>query len=72
MLVGQLTGRTLYILVKADMLQFVLPIDLLGMGFEFLMYAIALFGFRILDPILMARQPICLSLACIKSSAPFT
>jgi len=58
MQVGQMVGRTLYILVKAEVLQSVLPLDLLGMGFEFLMYAIALFGFRILDPIPMARKTV--------------
>ncbi len=55
-LVGQFVGRILYILVKANILQFILPLELLGMGFEFLMYAVALFGFRILDPISLARQ----------------
>jgi PAS domain S-box-containing protein len=56
MLVGQFTGRTIYILVKAEVLRFVLPLELLGMGFEFLTYAIALFGFHIFDPIPLARQ----------------
>jgi signal transduction histidine kinase len=33
-----------------------LPLDLLGISFEFLMYAMALFGFHIFDPISLARQ----------------
>ncbi len=56
MLVGQFVGRTLYAMVRAELFHFALPLELLGMGFEFLMYAIALFGFRIFDPIPMARQ----------------
>jgi PAS domain S-box-containing protein len=56
MLVGQLGGRTIYLLDKTNFIQSVLPVDLLGMTFEFLMYALALFGFRILDPISLARQ----------------
>lgn len=56
MLVGQLAGRTLFLLDKVAHLQFLLPLDLFGMSFEFLMYAIVLFGFRIFDPIPLARQ----------------
>jgi PAS domain S-box-containing protein len=56
MMAGQLVGRLLYILVKAEVLWFALPLDLLGMAFEFLIYAVALFGFRLLDPIPLARQ----------------
>ncbi len=56
MVLGQFVGRTLYALVKADVFQPTLPLEFFGMGFEFLMYAIALFGFRILDPIPTARN----------------
>lgn len=56
MLAGQFVGRVLYTLVKMGVLPYILPLGLLGMGFEFLMYGIVLFGFRILDPIPLARQ----------------
>lgn len=56
MLAGQFGGRLIYLLANLNIFQSGLPFDLLGMVFEFLMYAIALFGFRILDPIPMARQ----------------
>ena len=56
MVLGQFVGRTLYALVKAGVFQPILPLEFFGMGFEFLMYAIALFGFRILDPIPTARN----------------
>ena len=56
MLVGQFGGRILYMLERTGLLHSVLPIDLLGMAFEFSMFALALFGFRILDPIPMASR----------------
>jgi len=56
MLVGQLVGRMLFLLERIYLLRSVPPLDLLGMSFEFLMYAIALFGFRIFDPIPLARR----------------
>jgi signal transduction histidine kinase len=56
MLTGQIVGRAVYALDSAGMIQSALPIKILGMSFEFLMYAIALFGFRLFDPILLARQ----------------
>ena len=56
MLVGQLVGRMLFLLERVYLLRSVPPLDLLGMSFEFLMYAIALFGFRIFDPIPLARR----------------
>ncbi len=55
-LVGQFGGRLLYMLERIGLLHSILPIDLLGLAFEFLMYGLALFGFRIFDPISMARQ----------------
>ena len=56
MLIGQIVGRTIYALDSARMIPSILPITILGMAFEFLVYAVALFGFRILDPIPHARQ----------------
>jgi len=56
MLTGLVGGRTIYLLEKAYILHADLPLDVLGMALEFLMYAIALFGFRILDPIPLARK----------------
>jgi PAS domain S-box-containing protein len=56
MVLGQFVGRTLYTLVKAEVFQSTLPLEFFGMGFEFLIYAIALFGFHILDPIPTARN----------------
>jgi PAS domain S-box-containing protein len=56
LLLGQLGGRTVFLLERFDILHSILPIDVLGMGFEFLMYAIVLFGFRLFDPIPLANQ----------------
>ena len=58
MLIGQFGGRTVYLLERIDILHSILPIDVLGMGFEFLMYAVALFGFHIFDPISLAQQTV--------------
>jgi PAS domain S-box-containing protein len=56
MLVGQLAGRMIFLLDRANLVPSLLPFDLLGMSLEFLMYAIALFGFSIFDPIPLARR----------------
>ena len=56
MVVGQITGRMLFLLARSNLFYPILPIDMFGLTFEFLMYALALFGFRILDPIPLARQ----------------
>jgi len=56
MLVGQLAGRMIFLLDRASLVQSPLPLDLFGMSLEFLMYAIVLLGFRILDPLPLARQ----------------
>jgi len=58
MLVGQLAGRTLFLIDRFQTPNSVIPLDLLGMSFEFLVYALALSGFRILDPIPLARQTV--------------
>jgi PAS domain S-box-containing protein len=55
MLVGQIGGRVLFLVDRANLLSSFLPLDLLSMAFEFLMYAIALYNFHILDPISLAR-----------------
>lgn len=56
MLIGQIAGRVAYFLDAARILQSALPINVMGMDFEFIMYAITLFGFSIFDPIPLARQ----------------
>jgi signal transduction histidine kinase len=56
MLLGQFGGHTLWMLDRLIPHWSALPLDLLGISFEFLMYAIALFGFHIFDPISLARQ----------------
>jgi PAS domain S-box-containing protein len=56
MLVGQFGGRLFFLAERINLLHSILPIDLLGMGSEFLMYTIALFGFQILDPIPQAHR----------------
>jgi signal transduction histidine kinase len=58
MLTGQIGGRLLFLLDRANLFNSILPLELLGMAFEFSMYAIALFGFSILDPITLARQAV--------------
>jgi signal transduction histidine kinase len=58
MVVGQFAGRTLFLIDRFYIPNSFLPLDLLGMSFEFLVYAIVLFGFRILDPIPLARQTV--------------
>jgi PAS domain S-box-containing protein len=56
MLIGQVVARALYLLEATQALQPALPIDVPSIVFEYLMYAIALFGFRIFDPIPLARR----------------
>jgi PAS domain S-box-containing protein len=56
MLIGQIVGRLAYILDATRVLHSALPINVLGMDFEFLLYSIGLYGFSILDPIPLARQ----------------
>jgi PAS domain S-box-containing protein len=53
MIVGLISGRVLHLLesTRSD-----LPFYLPPVTFEYLMYAVALFGFRIFDPISLARQ----------------
>lgn len=58
MLAGMFTGRVIYSLDVIGTIHSHLPLNVLGMAFEFLMYAVALFGFRILDPTVLARQAV--------------
>jgi PAS domain S-box-containing protein len=56
MVIGQILGRGLYLLQAAQVLQSNLPLGVLAVTMENLMYALALFGFRLFDPIPLARQ----------------
>jgi PAS domain S-box-containing protein len=56
MVAGQIGMRVIYLLEKTYLVRFNLPLDIIGLAFVDLMYAIALFGFRIFDPIPLARQ----------------
>jgi signal transduction histidine kinase len=56
MLIGQAASRTVYILGALNAIRSELPTDTLVIGIVMAMYAIAMFGFRILDPVPMARQ----------------
>ncbi|HSN93858.1 MAG TPA: histidine kinase N-terminal 7TM domain-containing protein [Anaerolineaceae bacterium] len=53
---GQLVSRTLFTLEMTLVVQIDLPLDMFGLVFTFLMYIIALFGFRLFDPIPLAIQ----------------
>jgi len=54
-LAGQIVSRVLYLLDKNSLLRSG-PLAILWVAFEYLLYASALFGFRLLDPLPMARQ----------------
>ena len=58
MIAGQFVGRLLYLLEAAKVLPSGLPFNVPPIAFEYLLYAIALFGFRIFDPISLARQAV--------------
>lgn len=53
---GQVVTRALYVLDVAQVVRADLPLDMFGNVFTFLMYIIALFGFRLFDPIPLAMQ----------------
>jgi signal transduction histidine kinase len=55
-LTGQVFARTMYLAGVTDLVHTDLPLDTLGIGFVFLMYAIVLFAFHIFDPIPLAHQ----------------
>lgn len=56
MFAGGIVGRVLYFLEAARVLPSGLPFNVPPIAFEYGMYAIALFGFRIFDPIAAACQ----------------
>ncbi len=56
MIMGHIGMRVLYVQDMANLIHSTLPLDVLGLAFIDLTYAIALFGFRIFDPIPLARQ----------------
>jgi signal transduction histidine kinase len=56
MLAGAMAGRVLYTLEAAHVLPSGLPFNVPPIAVEYAMYAIALFGFRIFDPIPAARR----------------
>ncbi len=58
MITGHVGMRTLFMLEKLNLIHSALPLDTIGLGFLVIMYAIALFGFRIFDPIPLARQTV--------------
>ena len=58
MLTGLVVGRSVYLLDRLGVFHSDLPLGMFGMAVEFLMYTIALFGFRIFDPITLARQSV--------------
>jgi PAS domain S-box-containing protein len=55
MVTGQIGMRAMYLLEKTYLTGFNLPLDVIGLAVMDLVYAIALFGFRIFDPIPLAR-----------------
>lgn len=56
MVTGQILGRGLYLLDSLRVLPLAPHLNVPPVAFEYLLYAIALFGFRILDPIPLARR----------------
>jgi len=56
MLTGLLGARAVFTLGKAGIVQYDLPPGVLATAIVFLAYAVALFAFRIFDPIPLARQ----------------
>jgi signal transduction histidine kinase len=56
MIMGHIGFRTLFLLETVNLISSNLPLDVIGLAFMAMMYAIALFGFRIFDPVHMARQ----------------
>jgi signal transduction histidine kinase len=56
MVIGHIGVRGMYMLEKANPIHPALPLDVLGLAFMVLMYAIALFGFRLFEPIPLASQ----------------
>jgi signal transduction histidine kinase len=57
-LISQVGARAVYLLEKAYVVRTDLPLDILGVLVVFVAWAIVLFGFRILDPVPLARQAV--------------
>lgn len=57
-LFGQVLGRTVFSLDAAGLISSELPVDILGLDFELLMYTIALFGYRLFDPLPQALRTV--------------
>jgi PAS domain S-box-containing protein len=55
---AQLVMRVLYLLERTQVVQPGLPGDSISIGFAYVLYAIALFRFHVLDPIPLARQAV--------------
>lgn len=58
MLTGLIGARILYLLDVTNAVPSRLPLEVILIAYLFLMYALALFGFHILDPIPLARQTV--------------
>jgi serine phosphatase RsbU (regulator of sigma subunit) len=57
-LIAQVGGRVVYLLEKVYVVRSHLPLDILMVLAVFVAWAIVLFGFRILDPVPLARQAV--------------
>jgi PAS domain S-box-containing protein len=55
---AQISGRLIYTLDRAQVIQSDLPLDVLIIGYMTLFYAIALFGLGLFDPVALARQTV--------------
>ena len=55
MFVGQIVGRVQYLFTTTQIVESDLLVNIPPIAFEYLIYAIALFGFRILDPIPLVK-----------------
>lgn len=56
MILGHIGVRTMYVLEKINLINTLLPLDVIGLAFIVVMYSIALYAFRIFDPIPLARR----------------
>ena len=56
MISGKILSRLIYLLGVTEIVGFIVPVNVMGIVIQFLTYAIALYGFRIFDPIPLARQ----------------
>jgi PAS domain S-box-containing protein len=53
---GMIVARSLYLLEILQVIATPIPVDVLSMGYVYLMFGIALFGFRFFNPIELARR----------------